>query len=92
MRGAGRLRDLFLAVGSSLVAYPAAGFPELARRSGGRLVILNRDPTPLDALAVLVLQAEIGPTLSVAGCNDRLLSDRPSSWPLGVAFSWCVLR
>jgi NAD-dependent deacetylase len=58
--------DLFLAVGSSLVVYPAAGFPELARRNGARLVILNRDPTPLDPLANLVLNAEIGPTLSAA--------------------------
>jgi len=58
--------DLFLAVGSSLVVYPAAGFPELARRSGARLVILNRDPTPLDALADLVLNTEIGPTLAAA--------------------------
>jgi NAD-dependent deacetylase len=56
--------DLFLAVGSSLVVYPAAGFPELARRNGARLVILNRDPTPLDPLADLVLNAEIGPTLA----------------------------
>jgi NAD-dependent deacetylase len=58
--------DLFLAVGSSLVVYPAAGFPELARRNGARLVILNRDPTPLDPIADLVLNAEIGPTLSAA--------------------------
>jgi NAD-dependent deacetylase len=62
--------DLFLAVGSSLVVYPAAGFPELARRSGARLVILNRDPTPLDALADLVLNTEIGPTLAAAVGSD----------------------
>lgn len=61
--------DLFLAVGSSLVVYPAAGFPELARRNGARLVILNRDPTPLDSLADLVLNAEIGPTLAAAAGN-----------------------
>jgi NAD-dependent deacetylase len=58
--------DLFLAVGSSLVVYPAAGFPELAKRNGARLVILNRDPTPLDPLADLVLHTEIGPTLTAA--------------------------
>jgi NAD-dependent deacetylase len=56
--------DLFLAIGSSLVVYPAAGFPELARRNGARLVILNRDPTPLDEIADLALHSEIGPTLS----------------------------
>ena len=56
--------DLFMAMGSSLVVYPAAGFPELAKRNGARLVILNRDPTPLDGIADLVLNAEIGATLS----------------------------
>ena len=58
--------DLFLAVGSSLVVYPAAAFPELAQRNGARLVILNRERTPLDPLADLVLNAEIGPTLAAA--------------------------
>jgi NAD-dependent deacetylase len=56
--------DLFLAVGSSLVVYPAAGFPAQAKKNGAKLVILNRDKTPLDALADLVLNSEIGPTLS----------------------------
>ncbi len=55
--------DLFLAVGSSLVVYPAAGFPALARQRGARLVIVNRDPTDLDYLADLVLNTEIGETL-----------------------------
>jgi NAD-dependent deacetylase len=58
--------DLFIAIGSSLVVYPAAGFPDLAKRNGARLVILNRDPTPLDGIADLVLNSEIGPTLSAA--------------------------
>jgi NAD-dependent deacetylase len=58
--------DLFLAIGSSLVVYPAAGFPDLAKRNGARLVIINRDPTPLDGIADLVLHTEIGPTLSAA--------------------------
>ena len=58
--------DLFLAVGSSLVVYPAAGFPVLARQNGARLVIINREPTDLDGLADLVLNGEIGPTLGEA--------------------------
>jgi NAD-dependent deacetylase len=58
--------DLFLAVGSSLVVYPAAGFPALAKQNGARLAILNREPTPLDPVADLALHAEIGPTLSAA--------------------------
>ena len=56
--------DLFIATGSSLVVYPAAGFPSLAKQAGARLVILNRDPTDLDGIADLVLNAEIGPTFS----------------------------
>jgi NAD-dependent deacetylase len=53
--------DLFLAIGSSLVVYPAAAFPILAKRNGAKLVIVNREPTELDDIADLVLRAEIGP-------------------------------
>ena len=56
--------DLFLAIGSSLQVYPAAGFPIIARRNGAQLVILNRDPTELDEIADLVVNDEIGPTLA----------------------------
>lgn len=52
--------DLFIAVGSSLVVYPAAGFPVLAKKSGARLVIINREPTELDGLADLVINKDIG--------------------------------
>jgi NAD-dependent deacetylase len=55
--------DLFLAVGSSLVVYPAAGFPVLAKRNGAALVIVNREPTELDAVADLVIRGEIWPVL-----------------------------
>jgi len=55
--------DLFIAIGSSLVVYPAAGFPAIAKQNGSRLVILNREPTDLDYMADLVLNLEIGPTL-----------------------------
>ena len=58
--------DLFLAVGSSLTVYPAAGFPALAKRDGARLAILNREPTALDGGADLVVHGEIGPTLGAA--------------------------
>jgi len=51
--------DLFISIGSSLVVYPAAGFPELAKRNGSRLVIVNRDPTGLDEMADLVLNRSI---------------------------------
>jgi NAD-dependent deacetylase len=58
--------DLFIVAGSSLVVYPAAAFPELAKRSGARLMIINREPTGLDAIADLVLRRPIGATLGAA--------------------------
>jgi len=58
--------DLFIVAGSSLVVYPAAGFPELAKRNGATLVIINREPTGLDAIADLVLNRAIGETLGAA--------------------------
>jgi NAD-dependent deacetylase len=56
--------DLFLVLGSSLVVYPANGFPVLAKENGARLAILNREPTEMDELADLVLHDEIGPVMS----------------------------
>ena len=62
--------DLFVVVGSSLVVYPAAGFPAMAKRSGAKLVIINREPTDLDGMADLVVNREIGPVLGeVANVN-----------------------
>jgi len=56
--------DLFLAVGSSLVVWPAAGFPLLAKRNGARLVIVNREATEFDEIADLVIRQDIGTVLS----------------------------
>lgn len=62
--------ELFLVLGSSLVVYPAAGFPEMAKRRGARLVILNRQETPLDDLADLVIRDGIAEVLGGAtGAN-----------------------
>lgn len=58
--------DLFIAIGSSLVVYPAAGFPVIAKQSGAKLAIINRDPTELDRYADLVINAEIGATFEAA--------------------------
>ena len=55
--------DLLLAVGSSLVVEPAASLPRAARRAGARLIIVNRDPTPLDGMADAVVRGEIGAVL-----------------------------
>jgi NAD-dependent deacetylase len=55
--------DLFLAVGSSLVVWPAAGFPLMAKRNGALLVIVNREPTEFDDFADLVVRNDIGDAL-----------------------------
>jgi len=56
--------DVFLSIGSSLVVWPAAGFPLMAKRNGAKLVILNREPTDFDDLADLVIHADIGDVLA----------------------------
>jgi NAD-dependent deacetylase len=45
--------DLLLVLGTSLTVYPAAGIPEYTLRSGGKVVIVNNQPTHLDSRAVL---------------------------------------
>ena len=64
-QAAAQASDLFLAIGSSLQVYPAAGIPLLARQSGARLVILNREATGFDELAELVIRDDIGDTLDM---------------------------
>ena len=69
--------DLFLALGSSLQVFPAAGFPVLASQNRTPLVIVNREPTGLDGLAQLVINAELGDALSrlMARITLRNLAD-----------------
>jgi NAD-dependent deacetylase len=57
--------DLFIVIGSSLVVQPAASLPLTAKRGGARLAIINRDPTPYDDLADLVIHGQAGSTLAV---------------------------
>jgi NAD-dependent deacetylase len=59
-----READLMLAIGSSLVVTPAADLPRVAKDRGARLVIINRDPTPLDRIADAVVHGLIGETLT----------------------------
>ena len=73
---AGRLSreaDLMLAIGSSLVVTPAADLPVIAKEHGARLVIINRDPTPLDYFADAILRDPIGAVLTAI---DDALEDR----------------
>ncbi len=52
--------DLFIVVGSSLVVFPAASMPVIAKRSGSKLVIINYTPTDMDHLADVVIHAKAG--------------------------------
>ncbi len=56
--------DVFFALGSSLVVFPAAEMPRLAKTHGAKLVIINRDPTPFDELADARLTSPLGETLA----------------------------
>jgi NAD-dependent deacetylase len=67
--------DLFLVLGSSLVVYPAAGFPLLAKRNGAKLVIVNREPTEQDRIADLVIHTGIGRTLQATLAKLNTLVD-----------------
>lgn len=55
--------DFLLAVGSSLVVYPAADIPLKAKQRGARLAIVNKERTPLDYLADHVINEEAGKIL-----------------------------
>ena len=62
--------DMCIVLGSSLTVYPAAGFPEYAKRLGAGLAIVNREETPLDPVADVVVHEQIGPTMAlVVGLN-----------------------
>ena len=50
--------DLLIVAGTSLSVYPAAGLINYYR--GNRLVLINRDPTPYDSRADLVLHMALG--------------------------------
>lgn len=51
--------DVFIAIGTSLVVYPAASLPLVAKDNGAKLIIINREPTPLDSLADEVINGEL---------------------------------
>jgi NAD-dependent deacetylase len=58
-----RACDLCIVLGSSLVVYPAASVPLQAARSGARLMIINREPTPMDDQATLVIRESVSNAL-----------------------------
>jgi NAD-dependent deacetylase len=56
--------DLFIAIGSSLSVQPAASMPLVAKRNRAKLVIINRDPTPYDPMADIVIHGQAGPVMA----------------------------
>ncbi len=56
--------DLFIVIGSSLVVQPAATMPVRAKQGGAKLVIINRDPTPHDGYADVVINGPAGKTMT----------------------------
>jgi NAD-dependent deacetylase len=66
-----READIMLAIGSSLVVTPAADLPRIAKERGARLVIINRDPTPLDQRADATLRGPIGEVLAAINASIK---------------------
>ena len=56
--------DLCISLGSSLVVYPAAAIPVLAKQTGAKYVIINREPTEQDQIADMVINSDIGPLMT----------------------------
>lgn len=52
--------DLLMVLGSSLVVYPAADLPRRAQEAGAKIIIVNREATPYDDIADVVLHIELG--------------------------------
>jgi len=73
-----RRADLLLAIGSSLAVQPAAGLVPLAKRSGARVVIVNAEPTRLDAVADAVVRGEISLVLPALVAGAGLASAAPA--------------
>ena len=63
--------DLLLVAGTSLVVYPVAGLVEYVQ-PGAKLVILNRDPTPYDRRADLVLREDLVEVLEAVAKRGTL--------------------
>lgn len=55
--------EALLVVGSSLEVYPVAGLPQLAKERGAKILIVNRDPTPCDRMADVLLRGQAGEVL-----------------------------
>lgn len=61
---AARRCDLLIAIGTTLAVYPAASVVPLAQRAGAPIIIINGEPTAMDALADVLLRGDISQTLT----------------------------
>jgi hypothetical protein len=84
--------DLCIVLGSSLVVYPAAGFPEAAKRNGARLAIVNNEETGLDRLADLVVHRGIGDVMGDRGGRQLVRPLRRNRFRRQVAESAALRR
>lgn len=72
-----RKSDVMLVIGSSLVVEPACGIPELAVRTGAKLVIVNLEPTPADHLADVIIRDRAAAVLpALVGQLERLIHEQ----------------
>ncbi|UCF90560.1 MAG: NAD-dependent deacylase [Desulfobacterales bacterium] len=69
--------DLFIVIGSSLVVYPAASMPLIAKRAGAKLVIINYTPTEMDSRADVVVHAKAGEVMGAI--LEKVKQKRPSA-------------
>ncbi len=66
--------DVMLVVGTSGIVYPVAGFPEVARRAGARIIEVNPEETPITPLVDVFLEGAAGEVLSRIA--DELVESR----------------
>jgi NAD-dependent deacetylase len=78
---AARAADVMLVAGSSLQVVPAAYLPEETLDAGGRLIIVNREPTPFDARAAVVVSGEVEQVLPAiaSALGTPLVGSRPEA-------------
>ncbi len=68
------MSDAVLVIGSSLSVYPAAYIPIFVKEMGGKVIIINMEPTELDYIADVIIQCKAGDamTLLLKEIKDRL--------------------
>ncbi len=71
--------DLMLILGSSLVVYPAANLPNIAKSNGAKIVIINDEETPKDNIADIIIRGRLGEVLPKILEEVELLEQKKGS-------------